>query len=396
MKLCIVTTVFPRHVGDGEGTFVWQLAQGVARLGVDVRVVAMHSPGAAVREAFEGVPITRPHYWLPPSAEQLRKEGGGLPINVRKYGLARVQLVPFALIHTLAALVQGWGCDLIHAHFTLSAAAVGIGQWLHRRPLVATVHGSDIYQVPKLPGGTWFTQRALARATRVTAVSRDLLEEAARLGVPRTRLRTISNGVDVTRFVPPPAAAREACLLFVGSLIKRKGVLYLLEALALLRQQHPHLRLIVLGEGPEADGLAQRAQELGVAEAVTFLGFQPQATVQAWMGRAQLLVLPSMEEGQGVVVLEALACGTPVVGTQVGGLAETLDATIGALVPPGDAAALAGAIHHLLADPVRWATASANARERAVTRYDQRSMARSYLHLYEEICSEHSTRIKRI
>src|SRR5262245_34025105 len=105
MKVCLAATTFPRFPGDGQGAFVWELARAVQRHGVGVRVVALHTPGAKSEESIEGIEIRRPRYWWPEEAESLRKDGGGLPMTLRNYPLARWQLPIFLARHS-AAIAQ--------------------------------------------------------------------------------------------------------------------------------------------------------------------------------------------------------------------------------------------------------------------------------------------------
>lgn len=363
LRVCVATTVFPQQFRHGEGTFIWQFVKALAGQGIEVRVVAMHSPGLPLHDVWDGVQITRPRYWWPAQAEMLRKDGGGLPINFRRYPLARLQLPALLLAHTVAIARAAQGCDLVHAQFTVAAAAALAGQVWHRLPVVTTVHGSDIFQVPKLPLGAAFTRTTLRRAAAVTTVSTALRDACVRLGVPPAHLSVISNSVDTSIYTLPEKsgrAEREPFVLFVGSLIARKGVDTLIHAFAQLLHDLPDAvegqthRLVLVGEGPEQDWLAALAAGLGIAGAVEFAGFLAQAEVAGLMRRARLFVLPSHEEGQGVVLLEAMASGTPVIASDVGGIPEVVQLGTGCLTPPGDVQALAGQMVRLLADGAEW------------------------------------------
>ena len=171
-------------------------------------------------------------------------------------------------------------------------------------------------------------------------------------------------------------------LLFVGYLIERKGVRYLLEAAPAILARHPNLRIVLIGKGPEEQRLREQAEALGIAGSVSFAGFLPHAEVIEWMQRSLLLVLPSVEEGQGAVLLEALAAGTPVVGSNVDGIAEVITPQVGRLFPVADAAALAAEVNDLLATPACWQQASDAARRLALATYDWRVLAQRYLALY--------------
>jgi glycosyltransferase involved in cell wall biosynthesis len=388
LTVCVATTVFPRWLGDGEGTFIWQLVRMLRQQEIAVRVVAMHSPGLPHREQWDGVPIVRPPYWWPAGAEMLRKDGGGLPVNFRRYPRARVQLPTLILAHARAIAREARGSALVHAHFTLSAAAARLAQPMHRLPVVATVHGSDLFQVPKLPLGRAFTRQTLQAAAAITAVSQALRGACVEVGVPAERVQVISNSIDTAAYAPPAPvdwATRAPAILYVGSLIPRKGVDTLVAAMPALLAALPGVRLAIIGDGPEEAALRRQAEALSLAGQVDFLGFQPQAVVRAWMQRARLFVLPSREEGQGVVLLEALASGTPVVASRVGGIPEVLGNGTGILVEAGNAPALAGAMIELLSSPSQWEALSAAGLRHVQRHYSMQVIGERYQALYASV-----------
>lgn len=386
MRVCVVTTAFPRWPGDGQAVFVWEAVRAIARQGIQVQVVAMHSPETEVREQMDGIEVVRPRYWWPERWELLRKEGpAGIPLAWQKYPLARVQILPFLLVHALTATRIARSCDVVHAQWTLSAAAAYLGKRIHGCPIAVTVQGSDIFQVTRHPLGAWLTREVLRRCDRITALSQALRQTACSIGVDPDRIRIIPNGVDTGYFVPPADGDRDKVILYVGTLIERKGVKYLIAAMPGILQSFPNHRLVLVGDGPEASRLKHQVERLGLGERVSFVGFLPPDQVRGWMQRARVLVLPSLEEGMGVVLLEALACGTPVVGSQVDGIQEVITPDVGHLVPPADSAALSEAIHSVLSDSQQWVAMSQQGRQRAVTRYDWDHIAKQFVNIYESI-----------
>jgi glycosyltransferase involved in cell wall biosynthesis len=362
MRVCIVTTAFPRWEGDSRGHFIWQQARSMAQQGVVVRVVCCHAPGARVREVMEGVEVSRVRYLWPERLEVLQNEGGGLPAVWRKGWLARLAFVPFFCALVWGVARHAGRSDVIHAHWTLAGMAAWLGCILQRRPLALTLHGSDIFMAPRIPGVAWLTRAILLRSQQVITNSRALAEAGMALGAPPERLEIIPIGINVEAF-RPGTEPREPLLLFVGSLIERKGVRVLLEAAAQVFQQLPTYRLAIVGEGPLRAAVEQQAQASGIASQVEFVGPQTQAEVSGWMRRARLFVLPSLEEAFGVVLLEAMASGTPCVATQVGGIPELVMPGTGILVPPGDAPALAAAMVQALEDFEAWEAMSRRARQ---------------------------------
>ena len=186
---------------------------------------------------------------------------------------------------------------------------------------------------------------ALRRAARVIAVSETLRQDAVALGIPEEKIRVIGNGIDPDLFHPQDRTeARRALglpkygplLVSVGTLSRRKGFHLVMEAMARLKKRWPSLRFALVGgdgaEGAMSAELKALATKLGIADRVIFAGPRKSAELAPWYRAADLFVLPTEHEGSPNVVLEALACGTPVVATPVGSIPELIDAETGLLV----------------------------------------------------------------
>jgi teichuronic acid biosynthesis glycosyltransferase TuaC len=234
------------------------------------------------------------------------------------------------------------------------AAAVTLGRLLGV-PVVVKVHGTDINHVAKLAGPSARLRRVLPEARRVVAVSRPLAEEVIGLGMPRERVVVVPNGIDNSLFRPLERDAARAqlglgpegkWLLYVGRLERAKGVVDLLEAFARLAPRRRDLFLGLVGDGSARADCAALAGRIGPQ--VRLLGARPLAEVPLWIGASELVVLPSWNEGTPNVLLEALACGRPVVATRVGGIPDLItEASLGELVPVRDPAALAEALEQV-------------------------------------------------
>ncbi len=267
----------------------------------------------------------------------------------------------------LAAARAGRRPDLLHGHWLhpQGTAAANAARALGR-PAVLTAHGTDVARFDG-PGGAYYRTHSLAAAraaARVICVSGAMRDRLADLGVAAERLVVIPNGVDLERFTPRERAAARAeiaaalgpavaggergpLLVFAGELLPVKQVDRLLRAvkeLAAGAAAPLRVALALAGGGPEEDRLRTLARELGLGDAVVFTGQRPHAEMPAWLAAADLLVLPSASEGLPLVVPEALAAGTPVVASRVGGIPECVaEGVTGVLVPPeGDAELAAG------------------------------------------------------
>jgi len=240
-------------------------------------------------------------------------------------------------------------------------AAVLLGRWLDR-PVTITARGSDLnviarYALPRrmIVGAA----RGAAELITVCAALRDVL---AGLGVPASTVTVLRNGVDLAQFRPPGdrAALRVQLglagpvVLSVGNLVPLKGHDLVIRALAAL----PGVALVIAGAGPEEAALRRLASEEGVADRVRFLGRVDQATLTGWYGAADAFVLASESEGLANVLLESMACGTPVAATAVGGTPEVVSTpAAGELIRERTPAGIAAALGRLLArDAAREAT----------------------------------------
>lgn len=271
-------------------------------------------------------------------------------------------LMALGALPRLRALRRAGRLDLIDAHFGYPEgyAATLLGRWLGV-PVTITLrgteqrHAQDASLAPRL-------RQALQAATQVIAVSDSLRQVALSLSTPPHKVRVVGNGVDLAKFNPMPRIeARRALdlpadapvLVSVGGLVERKGFHRVIELLPGLRQRHPGLvYLIVGGPSPEGDmtaALRRQVAELGLQDAVRFLGPLPPEQVRQPLSAADIFVLATRNEGWANVFLEAMACGLPVVTTAVGGNAEVVcRPELGMVVPFGDATKLQTAIDRAL------------------------------------------------
>ena len=306
--------------------------------------------------------------------------------------LPKDELLPFMpeFGSRLARLWQQDMPDVVHAHFWMSGLAALAGAAGLPVPVVQTFHALGMvkarYQgaADPSPANRVELERHIARScAQVIATCRDEAGELARAGVPAGQISVVPSGVDTRVFTPDGPAARRSArprLLALGRLVERKGVATVIAALAPL----PDAELVVAG-GPNRRDLdtsddyrllREAAGRHGVADRVTFTGSIAQPDVPALIRFSDVVVCTPWYEPFGIVALEAMACGVPVVASAVGGLADSIvDQQTGWLVPARDPAALASALGQLLADPAKRAALGAAGVERARRRYSWRRVA---------------------
>lgn len=287
---------------------------------------------------------------------------------------------------------------LVHAHLEFSSLLSAATRRLHGAPVVATLHTLETPTLANRDGMRRLVMhKALDRcADRVLCLSVAAKTLMRQNGLAHAPIDVIPNGIDIEAFRPAQPATRAAVrrelglspdapvILTVAVLRPAKGIDRLVTALAAVRQHHPDVELLVVGDGPQLAALQRQAAEEGVADCVRFTGFR--SDIAAIMGAADVFVLPTLDDAQPTVVMEAMACGVPVIASAVGGIPEMMqDDDAGILVPPNDVVALAEALGALLADPARRQRMSAAARRTAVLRFSLERQAARLNALYDDL-----------
>ncbi len=298
----------------------------------------------------------------------------------------------------LAATLRG-DYDLVHAHWPFPAAALAlIPATIRRKPLVTTSHGAyvDSYHNRKRIV-KWLIRLSLRRSRYVIAVGEEHRRTVMQVsGVPSERIRVIDMGIWQEEPPPSQAEARqklgldpaETIILYIGDLLYHKGPDIPVQAAARLRAEGRQFSLLVGGQGPEAENLRRLIDALGLAETCRLLGPIPADDVYTWFAAADVCVVPSRSEAFGLVAVEAMYAGTPVVAAEVGGLRQTIrHGENGFLFPREDDAALAERLAELLDDPAL-RQQFAQAGRQVAAQYDMRRRAERVSDLYRECINE--------
>ena len=360
IRLLTFSTLYPSSVRPGHGIFVeTRLRELLASGEVEVRVVAPVPwfPSTALRwgdyarmartparETHHGIDVLHPRYALPPRV--------GMTIAPLSLALAAAKAL-------LQLQREGFDFDLIDAHYYYpdGVAAALLARWFNK-PLTITARGTDLNLIPQYTLPRRMMQWAASTAQASIGVSNALVNVLRGWGIADERLHVMRNGVDLQRFRPLPQSEARGrlgltgapLLLSVGNLVALKGHDIAIDALARLLPKFPQARLVIVGQGPEQGRLLDHAQRLGVADRVTLAGAQPNAELLHWYSAADVFVLASSREGWANVLLEAMACGTPVVATDICGTPEVVKPASGGRLVARDAAALSAAIESLMAE----------------------------------------------
>ena len=331
MKLLTFSTLFPNPEKQSHGIFVQTRLRYLLASGqVESKVVApvpwfpsadprfgdyAHYIKVPAKETRFGIEVTHPRF-----------------LTIPKVGMS---VAPFLLASAMKSEIgriidKGYDFDAIDAHYFYpdGVAAIMLGKYFNK-PVVITARGTDINLIPQHLVPRKLILWAASRASGMITVCNALKDEMVALGIDGARITPLRNGVDLQLFQPGDRAALRTrlglddfTLMSVGHLIERKGHHIPVAALASV----PNVRLLIAGDGPERKNLEDLARRSGVLDRVTFLGALPQSTLTEYYGAVDALVLASSREGWANVLLESMACGTPVIASNVWGTPEVVAA----------------------------------------------------------------------
>ena len=381
MRVLFLTHSFPRFIGDAPGSFLHRLAVALEAIDVEVHVIAPAAENLPAREDIGGIHVERFRY-APKGLETLAYTGH-MAQEVAGSWSARFFLTTFLGAEFLRSSWESraFKPDVIHAHWWFPSGVVAMSlAGFSRVPLVTTLHGTDLRLAMQVKASRPVLRQVLRRSRRVTTVSRWLASE----------LRTIAPDVEpvvapmpvaVERFVPH--GSRDANrFLFAGRLNEQKGLDHLLRAFAAMKQ----LALLdVVGEGSDETTLKLLASQLGISDRVTWHGQLKQPDLVRMYQSATGVVVPSVDEGLGLVAAEALLCETPVIAFRSGGLTDIIEhERTGVLVTPGVTAELAAALDHALEFPDHAHDLAVAGRAHVLATLSPEPAAEKYASIYRE------------
>ena len=359
LRTLLFSSLYPSSVRPGHGIFIeTRLRELLSSGAVETKVIApvpwfystdpRHGDYALMartplREQYQGVDVLHPRYLLPPR----------VGMTIAPFSMA------LGAIGSIRQLIRdGFDFDLVDAHYFYpdGVAAALIARWIGK-PYVITARGSDLHLLPQYRLPRAMIKWAARNAAASIGVARALVDVLADWGLASEHLHVMRNGVDLQRFAPvDQTQARQQLalqgapiLLSVGRLVELKGHHIAIEALREVLVAYPNALLVLVGQGAERAALEALAVQLGVSSHVFFAGARSNTELKTWYSAADVLVLASSREGWANVLLESMACGTPVVAMRTGGTPEVVqDPVAGLLVDERAAGPLAAKVIGLL------------------------------------------------
>jgi len=372
MHICMVISV-PMPPREGVGYYTWNLSRFLVGHGHQVQIITRGQRGKPMFEMLEGIPIWRPRFYPV------------YPFHVHLHGL---------FVRQLIRRLEG-DVDLFHFHTPLPPPEYTC------RPMLLTVHTPmreevraiqirsprAVVMTAQLPFSVWIERRLLDSATMITAVARSVAQELREYGLDPERAKVLGNGVDTEFFCPVErsqgGSPSTTYLLAAGRLDLRKGFEDLIEAMPHIASRFPDTWLYIAGTGPLEVQLRSRITELKLDGVVRLLGHVDHSRMVRLYQGALIFAHAAHYEGLPTVLLEAMACGTPVVATAVSGALDVVDDGVnGLLVPARSPEALADAICKLLGDNAMRAHMGLAGQRTVEDRYSWSAVGAAYLRCY--------------
>ena len=383
MRICMVTWEFPPRIVGGIARHCYGLSKALAKKGHEVHLVTLDFPGAPFYEEVDGVKVYRV-----------------------KVELGHPNFIVWTLLFNhfmekrIAMINRDVKLDLIHAHDWLTAPASISSKHYLGAPLISTVHSTEVGRAQGLrtpdsyliDGFEWWLTYESKRVVVASNSMRYEIEE--HFHVPSEKIDVIPNAIDIERFQRHVDRVQvrskygvgmdEKLILFIGRLVPQKGVEHMIKAVPDVVREHPEARFMIIGEGWSRGYLESLVASMSCGDKVRFVGFLPDQDLVDLTLSADVLVVPSSYEPFGIVALEGMAAGVPVVASNVGGLSEIIEHDkTGVLVYPRNPRSIAWGINRVLSDPAYSSRLIQNAKRKISEIYTWDAVAERTIKVYE-------------
>ena len=408
MKICMLTSTYPRFSNDGSGRFIKSMAEAIARHGHEVYIVVPYHPHSHYDSRSVRV---IPFRYIWPNRLAIMGYGQAL-YNDQKLQKKSYFLAPFFFISSLFTLLlvhYRYDFDVLHAHWVIPNGPIAmIFSRLTGIPFIVSLHGSDIFIALKNRILGFISRICFNHAAAITACSQQLHDGALSLGALKSKLSIIPWGADPAIFdplrFPPQNALREQLgwpkeayiILTVGRLVKKKGVEYLIKSTTLLKDKIPNIFVVIAGDGPERKALEQLTESLNASSHIRFIGRVDWDSVPILLHASDVFVAPSIEDEVGNIdglpptILEAMAAGKLVIASKIGGIPLVIShGQTGLLVPQRDEYALAQTLAYALINDNLRRRIGSHARKSVINYLNWDRVAMDFINIYQKSTQKH-------
>jgi len=392
-SILVVTSTFPRWENDVTPPFVLELCKRLVIKEFDIDVLAPHASGAKKYETINGVNVYRYPYFL--SKYELLSYNSGILANLKNNKLIYM-LVPFFLVAQMFAIwkkLSDKKYDLIHAHWIIPQGFLCVvicKYFIKKSPkILCTSHGSDLFALQSRFISA-IRRWTLEYVDSMTVVSEYMKSLCLIDSDMSNKVHVCSMGVDLKgHFIPKKDIYRDRYrIIFVGRLVEKKGIAYLLDAIKKLINKFEKINLIVVGDGSDRSMLENKCKDLMIEQHVKFQGSVSQDELPGLYSSASIFVMPSIDqEGLGLVAVEAMGCGCAVITSALGSVNDIIeDGVNGIMVESGDSTSLAETIKYLLSNSSERDRMAEDGRRSVVKKFDWQIVVYKYQKIIESVC----------
>ncbi|HBN26798.1 MAG TPA: hypothetical protein DD405_04950 [Desulfobacteraceae bacterium] len=336
ISVLVLTTSFPLDSTIAVGVHVIEKCRYLVKNGIDIKVIAPYHTGGQRKEVIDGIAIKRFRYFFPVKSQCLAY-GAGIPTNIKNSFLAKTQLPFFLISFLISAVKEMKHYSIIHCHWSI-AGLIGIfAGKLFKKKVVLMMHGAEVFVLGKNPVLKFVLKNIDYLISNSTFTERKSLEI-----YPVLNHKVISPGVDINRFYPQKKipnlrkilniSESDIFILAIGKFIPRKGFEYLIKAFNILvnQRQITNIKLRLGGRGPLKEKYETMIKKYALNDYISLLEYIKDEDIPSYYTESDIFILPSIvddrgdTEGLGVVFLEANACKTPIIGTEVGGIINVI------------------------------------------------------------------------
>lgn len=397
-NVLVLTSTFPRWKNDATPSFVFDLSNLLAKK-YNIVVLAPHAYNAAKHKDMENLKVVRFRYFLPEKHQKIAYGAGIIP-NVKKSFLAKMQIPSFlaSQMNNAKGIIKKEKIGLMHAHWLMPQGVVGaLLKKIYKMPLIVTIHGSDLFPLKS----RFFkaVQKSVVKNTDIITVNSEAAKKELLSRFPeiKNKVKLIPMGIDTNIFRPKNIKNKyekyknNKIILFVGRLNEQKGVEYLIKAMPYVISKIKNAKLIIIGEGDYKKHLEKIVDEIKISDAVVFLGSKSHAEIADYYNLADVFVLSSVTtsmgtEALGLVLIEAMACGTCVIGSSSGGIKGIIKNNVNGLIfQEKDSGELSNKIIRVLANEKLRKRLSKNGLMCARRNYNWKIISKKFLNIYKQL-----------
>ena len=392
MKIGVITSAYPEYEDDPHGIFVHRLMKEVRKQGHEVHVLAPYT-GNKTEFQLNGVHVQKFNYFYPKRFQKLAGRSGMID-NVKEGVFVKFQFLSFIIFNVINSLRKLKEMDIVHVQWPIPN---GLGalflKWVYRIPYINTVYGEEVY-LSKRYHVTTILKFLVYWSSDIVTISNATYEACLNVGLPGLKLDIIPFGVDTSFYRPLDVFKDKQIfqILSVGYLIERKGFMYLISSIKDVLSEHENVRLKIVGTGPQELQIRNHISELNLEKHVEIIGNITDDELLKLYNSSDLFVLPSIidsqgnTEGLGVVLIEAMACGLPVIGSNIGGIPDIIrDRETGLLVPQKDIHQLSIAMKELIENKDLMEKIANNGYQMVKNKFSWEKIARDYIDCYEMV-----------